>query len=441
MSSVRADWPAGLSGVGLASGAYQGAVFWGTDTWVFPFFAAFHPQIAREAMLQYRVDRLGAARLNAQRAGLQGAKYPWMSAASGLETCVGVPGQEGHWARYELHIAGDVAMAVQQYYQLSGDQDWLRRSGWPILQGCAQFWASRVRTVGVNASKYALDGVMGPDESVWPVNNSAYTNALAAATLEFAAAAGSVVAEDFPASVRDTWLRVASGLRDSIPFDTGAQRHPEYDGYEGGVIKQADAVLLQYPLEVTMPMHVRTNDLEYYEARTSDRVSMNWQIYAIAEQRARRPGRAWELLSAAAHNATAGPFLVWQESVPSSIGLHTFLPGAGGFLQALVFGFGGLQLRPSTAGTTTASCVALVAPAAPNGVPFTLHGLHFRGACLRIEVRSSDVELRVLSGAAMQLVEGDATHPVRAGGPGVTFATGTSVLVCPAATIANDVDD
>jgi acyl-homoserine-lactone acylase len=430
LSSVRSDWPAGLSGVGIASSAYHGAVFWGTDTWIYPVFAALQPSIARDAILQYRVDRLDAARVNAHRDGLQGAKYPWMSGASGVETCAD-GGAEGHWAKFEVHIAGDVANAVRQYFVFSGDDEWLQRSGWPVVEGCAQYWASRARNIGDGTgSGYTLDGVMGPDESVWPVNSSAFTNAVAAQTLEFAAQAAPATA---PRSQLAHWRQVASGLRKSIPFDAASQRHPEFDGYDGGMIKQADTVLMQYPLEMPMPMDVRINDLEYYEARTSDRVSMNWQVYSIAEQRARRPLRAWELLSAAARNATVGPFLVWQESIPSRIGLHTFLPGAGGFLQALMFGFGGL----STAATTS-PCIALVAPAAPAGISFSLHGVQFRGASLRIEVRSSDATVQVLSGADVQLVrESDnATYALHPNGPVATMAIGTSVLVCPAATRA-----
>eukprot|EP01043_Picozoa_sp_COSAG02_P026398 COSAG02_NODE_1520_length_12166_cov_8.338195_9_plen_73_part_00 len=71
-----------------------------------------------------------------------------------------------------------------------------------------------------------------------------------------------------------------------MSFDVSLQRHPEYDGYDGATIKQADTVLLQYPLAIPMSAIVRAHDLEYYEARTSSAVSMNWQIYAIAELRA-----------------------------------------------------------------------------------------------------------------------------------------------------------
>lgn len=38
--------------------------------------------------------------------------------------------------------------------------------------------------------------------------------------------------------------------------------------YHGETIKQADVVLLPYPLLISMPTHVQYNDLVYYEART-----------------------------------------------------------------------------------------------------------------------------------------------------------------------------
>jgi trehalose/maltose hydrolase-like predicted phosphorylase len=37
-----------------------------------------------------------------------------------------------------------------------------------------------------------------------------------------------------------------------IPFDETLGVHPEYEGYPGNLIKQADVVLLHYPLQMEM---------------------------------------------------------------------------------------------------------------------------------------------------------------------------------------------
>lgn len=46
------------------------------------------------------------------------------------------------------------------------------------------------------------------------------------------------------------------------------QFHPEFAGYNGATVKQADTILLGYPLEYPMNASVRRNDLLYYANRT-----------------------------------------------------------------------------------------------------------------------------------------------------------------------------
>ncbi|MBS1563875.1 MAG: glycoside hydrolase family 65 protein, partial [Bacteroidetes bacterium] len=71
--------PMGLSGLG-----YNGHVFWDADLWMFPALLVLHPDLAK-SMIEYRYDRLEAARRNAFAKGFKGAMFPWESAASGVE--------------------------------------------------------------------------------------------------------------------------------------------------------------------------------------------------------------------------------------------------------------------------------------------------------------------------------------------------------------------
>lgn len=62
--------------------------------------------------------------------------FPWESAFTGQETCP-------EWAPtglYEVHISGDIAYAVWQYYRVTGDKAWLTVKGYPLLSGIADFW-------------------------------------------------------------------------------------------------------------------------------------------------------------------------------------------------------------------------------------------------------------------------------------------------------------
>ena len=62
--------------------------------------------------------------------------------------------------------------------------------------------------------------------------------------------------------VPEEWMRIPKLI--NIPFDNELQIHPEFDGYKGQTIKQADVVLLGFPLMYPMEKSVRYNDLMYY---------------------------------------------------------------------------------------------------------------------------------------------------------------------------------
>lgn len=69
------------------------------------------------------------------------------------------------------------------------------------------------------------------------------------------------------------WLTAVaawSDIADHIPilFDEALNIHPEFARYQGDRIKQADVVLLAFPLGVETPKSVRKAELEYYEERT-----------------------------------------------------------------------------------------------------------------------------------------------------------------------------
>jgi hypothetical protein len=62
---------------------YAGHVFWDMDTWVMPPMLMFHPEMARY-MIEARTRVLPQAKANAKAKGLEGAKFPWEQASTGL---------------------------------------------------------------------------------------------------------------------------------------------------------------------------------------------------------------------------------------------------------------------------------------------------------------------------------------------------------------------
>ena len=104
---------------------------------------------------------------------------------------------------------------------------------------------------------------MGPDEYHGPVNDSVYCNVVAQISLQAAHDLAPLAGRE----ANGTFADIASKL--VILFNTTSQMHPEFAGYTGDTVKQADVILLGYPLAFDMPAHVRANDLIYYANRAN----------------------------------------------------------------------------------------------------------------------------------------------------------------------------
>lgn len=254
--------------------------------------------------------------------------FPWESALTGSEVC---PGEI--YSDYEQHITGDIAFAVKQLWSASGDRQWLQNEAFPLIRASAEFWTSRAV---YNDSKkgYVIYDVMPPDEDAEVVNNSAYTNTIAKVNLEFAY-------EVLP-NASDSWRTIAENMY--VPFDVTNNYHPEYDGYRGTEVKQADVILLGFPLMVNMSLDVRHSDLSFYEPRTNPRgPAMTKSMFAVGWLDVGDYARAEKSFKQSYVNAKA-PFMVWTEGADGG-GAVNFITGAGGFLQAVLFGYGGLRLH------------------------------------------------------------------------------------------------
>ena len=319
--------PMGLSGLG-----YNGHVFWDTELWMFPAVLMLHPEIAK-SMIEYRFQRLEAAKRNAFSKGYKGAMYPWESAETGVE-------ETPVWALsgpFEHHITGCVAVAAWNYYCVTQDKAWLREKGWPILSATADFWASRVERNG--AGKYDIKNVVAADEWAENVDNNAFTNAVAKANLQFATEAAKLL----NISANPDWTNVA----DNIPIlklDNGVTR--EHATYNGEGIKQADVNLLAYPLkQITDPAQIK-KDLEYYESRVPNEgtPAMTQAIFTLLYARLGNKEKAYHWFKDAYLPNLNPPFRVIAETKGGTN--PYFATGAGGILQSVIMGFGGLDITP-----------------------------------------------------------------------------------------------
>lgn len=320
--------PMGLSGLG-----YNGHVFWDTELWMYPAMLVMHPEMAK-SMVEYRYQRLPAARRNAFNHGYKGAMFPWESAASGVE-------ETPVWALsgpFEHHITACVGIAAWNYYCVTQDKEWLKEKGWPLLKETADFWASRVERNG--PGKYEINNVVAADEWAENVNNNAFTNAEAKAVLQHATEAARILGQ--PANA--DWMHVAQNIP-ILKMENGVTK--EHATYNGEGIKQGDVNLLAYPLkEITDPKQVR-KDLEYYETRVPNEgtPAMTQAIFSLLHNRLGEPEKAFHFFQDAYLPNLNPPFRVIAETKGGTN--PYFATGAGGVLQAVLMGFGGLEITPT----------------------------------------------------------------------------------------------
>ncbi len=320
--------PMGLSGLG-----YNGHIFWDADLWMYPAILVLHPELAK-SMMEYRFQRLAAAKQNAFNKGFKGAMYPWESAASGVE-------ETPVWALsgpFEHHITACVGLAAWNYYCVTQDKDWLREKGYPILKETADFWASRVERNG--PGRYDINNVVAADEWAENVDNNAWTNAAAKANLNAATQA----AKQLGIAPDAGWATVASNIPVLKMSNGVTQEHATYNG-EG--IKQGDVNLLAYPLkEITDPVQIK-KDLEYYETRVPNEgtPAMTQAIFSLLYARLGNADKAYYWFKDSYIPNLNPPLRVIAETKGGTN--PYFATGAGGILQSVMMGFGGLDITPN----------------------------------------------------------------------------------------------
>lgn len=95
-------------------------------------------------------------------------------------------------------------------------------------------------------------------------------------------------------------------------YDSNDNYHPQYEGYQQGtIIKQADTVLIGYPLLYNMSDSVKRNDLLIYENVTRQTgPAMTWHIHAISHIELNEIDKADVLLLKSYQNYIRPPFNV-----------------------------------------------------------------------------------------------------------------------------------
>lgn len=363
----------------LTGPAYKGHVFWDTEIYMLPFYIFTDPPAAR-ALLMYRYHTLPAAREKAHRLGYRGALYAWESADSGAEATPPVAiSPTGEVVRIltgeqEHHISADVAYAVWQYWQVSGDDQFFLDAGAEILLETTRFWASRAQRE--DDGRYHIRHVIGPDEYHEDVDDNAYTNVMAQWNLEHGAAAARMLKERWPQrwaglaerlqiapGEPEAWLQIAAAMYTGLDPESGL--FEQFQGYfdleeidladyagrtvpmdvvlgrertqRSQVIKQPDVILLLHLLWDRFPPRVREANFRYYEPRCGHGSSLSPAIHALVA------ARLGDVALAEQYFQQAAAIDLANGAGNTASGVH--LATQGGLWQAAVFGFAGLSLR------------------------------------------------------------------------------------------------
>lgn len=327
-SSVRENTSLSIAPMGLSNLYYSGHIFWDAELWMFPSLLVLQPSLAK-SMLEYRYNLLQSAKKNAMLHGFSGAMYPWESANSGLEETIS-------WfltGSFEHHITSCVALAAWQYYCVTQDKEWLADKGYDIISSAADFWVSRSVK---KYDHYEILNVIGPDEHAENIDNDAFTNAAASKTMEFAIKASKLLNK----KVNDSWVEIKDKLI-VHEFPNGVIR--QHKTYNGEMIKQADVALLSYPLGYVNSKEQIVKNISYYEKKLNPYgPAMSRAIYALLFARMQDKDKAFKYFKAAYEPNLYGPFRSFAESRGGNN--PYFMTGAGGVLQTVLMGFGGLHI-------------------------------------------------------------------------------------------------
>ncbi|QJB71432.1 glycoside hydrolase family 65 protein [Mycoplasma sp. 1654_15] len=374
---------------GLSGEGYQGHTYWDTEFFINPIYLFNEPKIVKN-LLTYRYKGIKGARNKAkeikereQESNLEGAQFPWeMAWPTDGEVCPYwgqvdvVSGQQVPIAsrRQEIHVSADIAYAVNQYYQITKDEDFMDKMGYEMIIDTAIFYSNRaeLQTDG----SFAILDVMGPNEYKGNIDNNAYINMLAKQNIDLAlkyinflkknkVKIWEKIKKKIPYQINEKKLKLVSknliqqlpnkdliiaendqflklNKLDVRPFqmlgDAGKKLFSTKEGHRllsSQLVKQADVVLLLNLLPHLYNEEIRRKNFNYYEEITTHDSSLSPATYAIEAARLKMIDKAYKIFKYGI-NIDLGP-----KMHTSNAGIHAGSLAA--IYQMIVFGFGGLD--------------------------------------------------------------------------------------------------
>ena len=407
---------------GLTGPGYDGHTFWDSEAFVLPVLTLTAPDAAA-SVLRWRHDVLPAALDRAAQLGMAGAAFPWRTMNG--EEC------SGYWpaGTAAFHVNADIAHAVIQYIDATGDAEFAKGTGMDLLTHTARLW----RSLGHHdaAGGFHIDGVTGPDEYSAIADDNVYTNLMARRNLLAAAAA----AESYPDRARELGIEAeeSASWRDAaesmyIPYDEALGVHPQaeeftshqvwdfagtppehyplllhypyFDLYRKQVVKQADLVLAMHLCDTDFTAEQKARNFAYYEPLTVRDSSLSACTQAVIAAETGHLGLAFDYLGEAA--------LMDLQDLEHNTRDGVHIASLAGTWLALVCGFAGLRHRDGRIS---------FAPRLPEGLTRLAFSLLFRAQRLRVEVTQSSARYQLADGDPLEITHHGTTFTLEAGKP------------------------
>ena len=401
----------GIGAKALSGEGYKGHSFWDTELFILPYFTYTHPEIAR-TLLEYRYHNLYGARIKAKENGYEGAMYPWECAwvddGEVTPLYMGADIVTGEITKVwtgliEHHITADIVYAIDNYYRVTNDDDYMERYG------------------------YEIRNVIGPDEYKEHVDNNAYTNYMAAYTMRLALEKYEYLKTENEKLfdilnskldlkyIKDCIEKKLPKLYLPLPNEEGIIPQSDtflglkkldiskyknsdevlgiYNDYntkqlnEYMVSKQSDTVMLLYLFRDLFDYETRKKNFIFYEDKTLHDSSLSKSTHAILANEFDFEEMSYKLFKGAI-SVDMG-----TNMKSSDEGIHS--ASIGGIWAVYVFGFGGVMIDKK--GLSISPCL-------PKGWDFLEFPLVYKGTSLRVRVeKNNDVSIQKIDGNSIAI--------------------------------------
>ena len=401
MQSAGRDGKTGMGAKGLSGEGYEGHYFWDTEMYVLPVFIWTNPELAKQLLL-YRYNTLPQARERAKVLGHpNGALYPWRT-INGEEASTYFP-----LGTAQYHINGDIAYAVWQYYEATGDYAFLRDYGAEMLVETARVFADVGGFAECRGGKYCICAVTGPDEYNAIVDNNLYTNLLAQENIYAALRSLEILGADgdklaIGEEEKTFWKKVADnmylpydeklgvylqddGFMMRKPYDESkvpeGKRHLLYENYHPLFVyrqracKQGDAILGMQLLSHRFTDEELLRNYEFYQTVTLHHSSLSTSIFGMLACRVGKIEDACRYFSDSARMDLDD----YHENFYA--GIHA--ANMAGTWQSIVFGFAGLR---------RVNGMPEFSPILPEGWKGYAFSIRYQGSLLKVSVNGNGAD-------------------------------------------------